>query len=514
MTAESGRRRAWLPLMLAMVSLSVAVPGTVLARPATTSPPRVPSSGEIFKTIKQLTSHGYRRTGTPAGRRAADFVAGRMRAAGLADVHQELTPSALWTATTSGLTVSGAAVDSFPVAHSFADHVHTGPFSTEPGGRSAALVDVGDGTEAEVGVQDLQGKIALFNLRFLSVPLSVFLGASSFSYDPGGTLKPTDTLTQPFLSNFTDVIPRLQAAGAVGFVGVLSDYFDSNRYFNENYRRTDVPMPGLWVTRSAGDGIRARMAAGGAAGTTATITLAGSRTAVVARTVMGVLPGRSRDTILITSHHDSVFTGAVEDGSGTAEVLALARGFATVPRQQRAKTLMFVTFDSHFTGYAAHQAFVAKYVEKDFKGRHVVAAVTLEHIARQAAVRDGKLVMTGLSEPRGVFQNVTKRLQRSLARTIKANRLTRTAVLPANLFGNVANSLPTDASFIWSAGVPVMSLISGPIYLYDIADTVDKVDRAALAPVARTFATMVERLAATPSDKILLPGSVPPPAVP
>ncbi len=59
-----------------------------------------------------------------------------------------------------------------------------------------------------------------------------------------------------------------------------------------------------------------------------------------------------------------------------------------------------------------------------------------------------------------------------------------------------------------------MSLISGPIYLYDIADTVDKVDRAALAPVARTFATMVEGLAATPSDKILLPGSVPPPPVP
>ncbi len=83
----------------------------------------------------------------------------------------------------------------------------------------------------------------------------MFLGAPSFSYDPGGTLKPTDTLTQPFLSNFTDVIPRLQAAGAVGFVGVLSDYFDSNRYFNENYRRPAGRRPRRRRSRSA---VRAR----------------------------------------------------------------------------------------------------------------------------------------------------------------------------------------------------------------------------------------------------------------
>ncbi len=170
----------------------------------------------------------------------------------------------------------------------------------------------------------------------------------------------------------------------------------------------------------------------------------------MARTVMGVLPGRSRDTILITSHHDSVFTGAVEDGSGTAEVLALARAFATVPRRQpQDADVRHLRLALH--RYAAHQAFVAKYVEKDFKGRHVVAAVTLEHIARQAAVRDGKLVMTGLPEPRGVFQNVTKRLQGSLARAIKADRLTRTAVLPANLFGNSPTRCPQTPR---SSGAP------------------------------------------------------------
>ena len=41
------------------------------------------------------------------------------------------------------------------------------------------------------------------------------------------------------------------------------------------------------------------------------------------RTVVGHLPGRDKETLMVQSHHDSGFTGAVEDASGVAEVLAL-----------------------------------------------------------------------------------------------------------------------------------------------------------------------------------------------
>ena len=36
------------------------------------------------------------------------------------------------------------------------------------------------------------------------------------------------------------------------FVGVLTDYYDSNRYYNELYRALNVSIPGMWVTKAEG----------------------------------------------------------------------------------------------------------------------------------------------------------------------------------------------------------------------------------------------------------------------
>ncbi|PRB07476.1 hypothetical protein CQ047_13950 [Microbacterium sp. MYb72] len=55
-----------------------------------------------------------------------------------------------------------------------------------------------------------------------------------------------------------------------------------------------------------------------------------------------------------------------------------------------------------------------------------------------------------------------------------------------------AGGIPTDASFTFVSGVPTISLISGPLYLYDDADTIERIDRAQLVPVARFFADLVD----------------------
>jgi hypothetical protein len=41
-------------------------------------------------------------------------------------------------------------------------------------------------------------------------------------------------------------------------------------------------------------------------------------------------------------------------------------------------------------------------------------------------------------------------------------------------------------------GVPTVSLICGPLYLYDDEDTLDKIDVDQLGPVAQFFAALVE----------------------
>ena len=286
-------------------------------------------------------------------------------------------------------------------------------------------------------------------------------------------------------------------AGAAGVVGVLADYHESNRYYNEFYRRMEMTIPGVWV--SPGEGAKLRSLMKGSRNNMARLDLDARRDAVTARAVVGVLPGRTRDAVLVTSHHDSVWEGAVEDGSGTASVLAQAQYFSSRPEGQLDKTLVFTTMDSHFTGYQVHRSFGDKWLSAQ-SPYNVVANVTIEHIAKEAVKKGGQLVLSGQSEVFGIFESFASPLSTALKQAIKRHDLQRTAVLGAHsLCGTVG--LPTDA-FACVKGVPTASFISGPAYLYDEQDTLDKVDQSKLLPVARVFADLIEAIDRTPSDRI------------
>lgn len=484
-------RRLSLALTIALLAVPAAPPG------AGGAPPEVPGTDEIYGTTAEVAAFGARRTGTPRGRAAADFVERRLESYGI-DAWQEHATSYLWEPERWGLEVEGSTVDAFPSWHSFTDSAEdTGPFTTGPGGRRAEIVDVGDGSVAAFRRQDVRGKIVLFNLRFYA-PLYALGFASEFLYDPRLTLlRDGAALKQanPYITSYTDTLKQAKARGAAGFVGVLVDYYDSNRYLNEYYRRLNVSIPGMWITKREGQRVRGLMRTAGAR-PQATLTLDGSRTEVQSNTVVGVLPGKSDETIQIQSHHDSMSEGAVEDATGTAEVLALAKAFASVPAAERERTLMFTTFDTHFTGYQAHKAFLDKYVTDPQTPYRLVANVTLEHIGLAGTVRNGKLVMSTLPEPRGIFRTGTSVVRNVIHKAIIRHRLERTAVIPAN----GADGIPTDASFLVPTKVPVISLVSGPVYLYDEDDTMDKVARDELRPVAQAFAYIVDQLDDLPAN--------------
>ncbi len=463
----------------------------------------VPSTKTIFRYIKDLTSFGYRRTGSKASLKAATYVRDHFRRFGLKKVGFQTVRSYRWKVSDSALSVAGIKRDSFPIAHAFMGGTRTGRFGTGPQGVSAPVVDVGNGTQSAFDASDVNGKVVMFDLRFTGLPADLFKSISDFFYDPDETVAPGEVIPQPYLTNFVDVTQRAMDNGAVGVIGVLADYFDSKHYFNEEYRRLQMDIPGLWVTKGEGAAIRAQLAA--EPGATAKIVMNGSRRAAPARNVIGFLPGRSRATMLISSHHDAVWDGAVEDGSGTAEVLALARYFGALKKSQRPLSLMFATMDSHFTGYQAHQRFIRKYVTSVPEARRPRVNFAIEHIARYGKVVDGKLRMTNLPEVAGILQNVGPKPLQVIKNAIVKNRLDRTIVIPATFFGD---SLPTDASFAYSAGVPVVSLISGPIYLYDRQDTLDKVYKPHLRPMALAYRQMITRMSRMPLAD--LPGEKPP----
>ena len=468
------------------------------ARDTSSQAQGLPDEARIFGWIEEMVSLGKRLPGTEGGARSAAWVKCQFEALGLQDVHYETAKTWLWRADRSALKVNGREVGSFPVSYSFVTPDKASAFATPPGGLQAELVDVGSGQL--IDPKKVRGKLVVFDLKF-EMSTAMFLPFVDFIWDPQlSFLEPNLFAANPYLTNLSKVVQKLQDAGAVGFVGVLSDYYDSNRYHNEYYRRTQMTIPGVWVTRKDGEVIRGSFKPWGKR-PAANLVLEGSRTEVEGRAVVGVLPGRSQETILMTSHHDSVSAGAVEDASGVASLLAQLQHAASKPAEQRNKTMLFATMDSHFTGYQVHQAFTDKYVVNPRTPMKVVAGVTLEHVARQGVVKNGQLTITDRSEILGILNNFSNEVRSQLHTSMVRHDLRRSATMKAGLLCDTVG-LPTDASFWCRAGVPTASLIAAPVYLYDEDDTLDKVARDKLVPVARVFADLADVLDRTPADRI------------
>ncbi|MEN8822156.1 MAG: M28 family peptidase [Abyssibacter sp.] len=456
----------------------------------------VPSTQRIFSWIEDLVGLGYRRTGTVAGYAAAAYVKCQLEALGVDEVFYETATTWQWTAEEASVHVDGTPIDAFPSAHSFVTPDQPSRFATPAGGLRAELVDVGLGTPVEIAAADLEGKIAVFDLKFLLPPAGL-AALTEFLWDPEASIAQPSLITgNPYITNYDTVLAEVMDAGAVGFIGVLADYFNSNQYYNEYYRRLQVTIPGYWVSPVEGAALRQRMSE--QAGLTASLVMRGERREVEARSVVGILHGDSNETIMVQSHHDAAFDGAVEDGSGVAAVLAQAQYFASQPPESRARTLMFVTMDSHFTGYQGHMALVDKYILDPQSPYDIVANVTLEHIGKQGVVdADGELEIQDQHEIRGVFENVGPTLKAQIIQSVVDHDLRRLAVLNGEALCATVG-IPTDASFVCINGVPTVSLIAGPNYLYDAADTLDKVDQSQLVPVTEAFIEIIEAIDDTP----------------
>lgn len=494
--------------MAALRALALSVVLFAVAAPVSGAASPMPTDDQIFNSIAELTSHGPRRPGTAAGEFAVGYVKRQFEQAGLTGVSVEETPTNAWRAKASSLAVGNTAIPAFPVAYSLSPSKDAeGDFSTPDGGLTAPLVDGGLGTPAGLAGKDVKGKIVVFDLKFI-LPGAVIAADSEFLWDPGNTLAldPLNlAVANPYQSTYATAIGAIQDAGAVGFIGVLGDYFDSNRYYNEYYRSLNVKLPGMWVTKKEGAHIRSLMAADLQA--KATVKLATHKRRVMSHAVVGYLEGKSKESILVASHHDSVWQGAVEDGSGAAEVIALAKHYGAMPARTRQRTLMFATFDSHFSGYQAHDAFAYRHVQHRDPARdpyEPVALVEIEHIARQGKQdADGKLVVTGQPEARGVFENLQPALKLALDQAIVKRDLRRTVVLDGEKLQYTG--IPTDGNWALLGGLPTASFISGPNYLYDQADTLDKLQKNDLQKVALTFADLIDAMDTTPRAQLGLP---------
>jgi hypothetical protein len=470
-------------------------------------PVPVPSDDAIYQHIVTLTSQGPRMPGTAAGKAASDYVHAQFVASGLQRVAFEEAETLVWRASRWGLSVDGQAVPVSPMQHTFHKGV-VGAFSTGAQGLNAPLVYVGKGGWLDYAFKDVRGKIVVADVPFSQTPITLYRPFTLGIQDSAHTFTWDYMLVDPYSGgDYPDNYYRAMQAGAAGFVGVLVDNFDSHQYRNEAYS-SYVPgklmsMPALWMSPVQGAALVQQIKSAQADAVKGTLRLDGELARQTGRGVYGYLPGMSDEIVLIESHHDSNTTGAVEDASGAAEVMALARYFGQFPKEKRPRTLMFATMDTHFTDYAVHKAFVKRHLKAgNPSGDKVVAVVTIEHIGKEFLKGpNGQLRDAGRLVPQAVMVTTdVKGFEDIAVNAIHGFGLERAFAVSTSLVEwVVGGGIPADSDDFFRAGLPVIALVGAPLYLYDEADTLDKVARQHLNRVARAFVQVVEQVSALPS---------------
>ncbi|MHB1212061.1 MAG: M28 family peptidase, partial [Candidatus Nanopelagicales bacterium] len=329
---------------------------------------------EMFQWIRDQTSMGARRAGSAAGRQNEDYVEAHLREFGLEKVRREAIPITHWTAETHSVEIDAGSgfepVDSFPIPYSA---------FTPPEGSEARLVFADPASLWHRA--DWHGAIVVTEISFPDLDVKLLRKFSLGQYDPDGSL---DLVKHPatWVRLGWHLYHLAAKRGAVGFIGIVKDQpgGSCHMYAPYGFREKDIldkPIPGFWVGRADGSWLRAAAESDDGR---ARLRLTGIREPGTMHNIVGEIPGSSDETIVLTCHHDSPFASPVEDASGVAVVLALARHFAQHRGLKR--RLVVVLTAGHFYGSLGTRTFIEEHREDVV--RHTALEITIEHIALEA----------------------------------------------------------------------------------------------------------------------------------
>ena len=302
--------------------------------------------GEITAISRKSRDDGNQYWGripsTPYDRMTEDWVMSQFTKLGLKDVHrQEIAMKPLWfpTSWSAELIADGKAVSlksAFPITES--------P-GTKGDGITAPVVWVGLGTAADFLGRDVRGKaVMIYSIA-----------------TPGG---------RDHSADWSDAIRRANDAGAA-LILVEMGFPGNAQSEPEGAVGTSAPT----ITLTPDDANLIREAIEGNQQVSLRLKLATEeRRGEKTGNVWGVLPGASEEQILLMAHTDSFFEGAMDNASGIAMMLDIARHYAALPQARRPRTLVFLTTADHHHGSAGVQ-----WVRDNYDWSKVALIVNCEH---------------------------------------------------------------------------------------------------------------------------------------
>jgi len=452
------------------------------ARGAAASPRtiEVVNTDEMLHWIRTICEFGVRRPGYTAGAMTEQWCAEQFRALGLERVRLEPFEVRRWVARSWSLVVTPAGgvpieLDCYPV-----------PYSAPTDGLELTLAGYAADDPAAVA-----GRASLHELSLTAVPAEALLVLGSIptdvpvaarSVDLRRTL--ADVQVMPTGAEGAEVMQPSIDAGALAFVGTMENQPGDtcNRYLP--YDGIDRPIPGVWIRPSDARRLRLLLAAGPVR---VRLEIDSEVAAGVSHNVVGELPGADDEAVHIASHHDAPWASATEDATGIALILAQAAFWAQMRPDDRPHRLVFVLRGGHFSG--SWSTFVDDHRDELAS---VVLSLHLEHAALEVETADGDphgpLRVVDRPVPRWWFTSRNPALEATVIEALRAERLDRSMVLAPDAVGP---NPPSDAAAAHERGVPVVSFLAAPPYLFDRTDTIDKVDRNGLVPLTNAAISII-----------------------
>lgn len=387
------------------------------------------SQDELLTTLDALAAMGEKRSGTPAGQQAAAYLEDRFTQLGLTDVHRETFGFPFWQVTSKSLSISidGAAMTpGFDVFEASGGGTIDGP-----------IVDVGTATDGDLAGLDLTGKIAMVK--------------RDPSFHRSAQLRNV-TAKHAAAMLYLSVAPEnLRQVGSVRF-----DWEAAGT----------IPA----ITIGAMDGEIVRAAIAGGKTVRAQIDVAVTSTISTGTNIVARIPGERPETIVVGAHYDTWFTGSSDNGSGVAELLAVAGR-----RLQRAKpkyTIVVVGYDGEEIGLYGGYDYLRKH--KIVGGEPILAVLNFE----SPSANDPDIAgLVHSNQPK-----LDEALQKAHLRQLYG--VYAGLEIVAKLFGGI---IPTDIQGHYRGGIPTVTTAVTNPYYHTVKDTPDKVDLQLLADSSDAF---------------------------
>jgi len=439
----------------------------------------VSDSSELVDHIRNIVSYGVRNPGTEGDVKTREYILKKFGEYGLSSPKQDEFGIKMYNPKSWKLSVTDPASGQ-PV------EIPSGymPFTeaTSPSGVAAPLVYLGDGAKLEE--MDLEGMIAVYEMPFKPKGLKTY-SKILFMYDPDSTLDSSGKVVRAKLEYETKMYEKLKAKGAIGMIGLLSGLqWDSDRYYPQMSFGLEKSIPGVWIKPSLCDQVR-KLAE---SNTIAKLQMDSTQNMGTTANVYAVLPGEIDEYYIIFSQHDTYFDGAVQDASGVAVLLALAKHFSSTGQRLK-RGIVFMSV-AHTNGRVGEKNFIMNH-KNDFLNKTALV-IAIEHVGLELDPQpDLKFRVSDRPSFRMFFTALNNDINGMVKSAVISNDYKRSVIIPQWLVEKITGKSRGISAEFHEFGLPVIGFMSNPPYMFFPEDTEEAVAVDQLIPTANVLGSIL-----------------------